>query len=98
MAKSKDEIIADIKAFITDNGGVFSEWCVGASRDANKSLLSDHKVDPRLDKWMFRTVATSAELKDIVQYFTTIRGATGTKGGMLADKVYVYRKSPRTNP
>lgn len=100
MAKTKQEIITDIKTYIAGNGGNFSEWYVGICSDVNKRLSADHKLNPKLDKWVFKTAPTSAIAKEIEYYFVKILGAEGAAEGAsdAGDKVYAYKKSERTNP
>jgi hypothetical protein len=100
MVKTKQEIITDIKTYITGNGGDFSEWYVGVCNDVNKRLSAVHKLNPKLDKWVFRTAPTSAIAKEIEYYFVKILGADGASAGSsdLNDKVYAYKKPERTEP
>ena len=100
MAKTKQEIITDIKTFITTNGGNFTEWYVGICNDVNNRLAAVHKLNPKLDKWVFRTAPTSAVAKEIEYYFVKILGAEGASaaGSDIDDKVYAYKKSERTEP
>lgn len=99
MAKNKLEIITDFKTYIAGNGNKFNEWYVGVSKDANASLLA-HKVDPKLDKWVFRTAPIPGIAKEVEYYFVKILGASGseTAADSMADKVYAYKKSDRTTP
>ncbi len=100
MAKTKPEIIADLKTYITANGGDFKAWFVGVCNDAANRLSTVHKVDPKLDKWVFRTAPSPAIAKELEYYFVKILGAEGAataaEGG--GDKIYAYRMSERTNP
>lgn len=100
MAKTKLEIIADLKNYITANGGDFKAWYVGICNDANNRLSTVHKVDPKQDKWVFRTAPSPAIAKELEYYFVKILGAEGasTGGDGGGDKVYAYRKSERTDP
>ena len=100
MAKNKLEIITDIKTYIAGNGNKFNEWFVGVSTDATASLLTQHKVDQKLDKWVFRTAPIPGIAKEVEYYFVKILGASGseTAADSTADKVYAYKKSDRTTP
>ncbi|HCV43623.1 MAG TPA: hypothetical protein DGH68_09075 [Bacteroidetes bacterium] len=100
MAKTKQEIITEIKSYISTRGGEFSSWFVGVTNDATARLLHQHKVDQRKDSWVFRTADSAATAKEIEDYFVKVLGAEGgaSTGTETADKVYAYKKSERTIP
>ncbi|MBM2841063.1 MAG: hypothetical protein HW412_1591, partial [Bacteroidetes bacterium] len=100
MAKTKLEIIADLKGYISNNGGNFREWYVGVSDDATNKLIARHNVNQQLDKWFFRTSPSPAIAKEVEYYFVKILSAQGSPEGSTetGNMVYAYKKSARTNP
>jgi hypothetical protein len=100
VAKTKQEIITEIKTYISTRGGDFSAWYVGVTSDATATLLNGHRVDQKKDNWVFRTADSATTAREIEHYFVKVLGAEGspTAGTEIADKVYAYKKSERTIP
>lgn len=99
MAKSKQEIIAEINAHIADCGGSYSDWYVGIAEDAKHRVFEDHGVEKGKDAYIWRTAISSAVARAIEQYFLDL-GCDGGGGGGDDDTdiVYAYKKSSRTDP
>ena len=96
MAKSKQEIIADIDSFITKGGGGYRAWYVGISSDA-KARLAEHNAK---DAWIFRTASSSQVAREIEDHFVNTLGTDGATGGgdETTNMVYAYKKAPHTDP
>jgi len=100
MAKSEEEIRAEIKAYIDRNGGPYSSWYVGIAADARERLFNNHGVDEKNDFWIYQTCSSSDIARNVEAYFVnelSTDGGTGG-GGDDTDKVYAYKKNSHTNP
>ncbi|GIW62200.1 MAG: hypothetical protein KatS3mg090_0026 [Patescibacteria group bacterium] len=47
MAKTKQEIISEIKSHMAQCGGSYSDWYVGIATDPRERLFIDHNVDEK---------------------------------------------------
>ena len=97
MAKSKNEIIADIQGHITKCGEGIGGWYVGIAADPEERLFDDHSVDKEKDAWIYGTASSDSVARDIEKHFLD-KGAEGGPGGGGADSkgVYAYKISSRT--
>lgn len=100
MAKSKQEIISDIKEYMQKCGGGYSAWYVGISKDARDRLFNGHSVREKEDFWIYRTATSSQATREIEDYFVNTLGTDGGAGGgdEMADVIYAYKKAAHTNP
>lgn len=98
MAKSKPEIIADIKTYINNLTSKYSDWYVGIASDPQKRLFTDHTVNKDSDLWIYRECATSDIAREVEEYFVnTLKTDGGPGGGDYSTKyVYAYKKSTQT--
>jgi len=96
MAKSKQEIIADINSFIKKGGGGYRAWYVGITSGA-KARLAEHKAKVW---WIFKTAISSQVAREIEDHFVNSCKTDGGTGGgdETATKVYAYKKAPHTDP
>jgi len=100
MAKSKQEIIDAIDAYISKGGGGYSVWYVGISSDAKDRLFTEHRVRVKGDLWICDQASSSQEAREIEDYFVNTLGTEGATGGgdYTTDMVYAYKKAPHTDP
>jgi len=101
MAYSKDQIIADIKEYISKSGAQkWNEVYVGVSKDAKDRLFNGHSVQEKGDWWIYRQATSSAVARDVEAFFVNTLGSDGGTGGgdQSADYVYAYKKASHTNP
>ena len=99
MAKTKSEVIADIKAYIQEWGGKYSDWYVGIASDAKSRLFNDHAVKEKGgDGWIFRECESSSVARDIEDHFINTLGTDGGPGGgdYTTKSVYAYKKTSYT--
>jgi len=89
MASDKETIIADIKAYVTKNGGTYSQWYVGIATDARQRLFNDHAVKENGDAWIYSPCGTSSAARAIEKYFLA-QGMKGGSGGGDEGSGYVY--------
>jgi hypothetical protein len=100
MAKSKQEIIDDLKAYMKEWGGTWGSWYVGITADPRTRLFVEHKVNERSGRWIYRQAASNLIAREIEQYFiNTLRTDGGPGGGdATARHVYSYKKTIGTKP
>lgn len=100
MAKSKQEIIDEIKTHIRERGGGYSAWYVGISKDAKDRLFNGHSVKEKGDMWIYRTASSSQVARDVEDNFVNTLNTDGETGGgdNTSDMVYAYKKAAHTNP
>ncbi len=99
MPKSKQKIIDDIKSYMQEHGGDYSDWYVGISKDTNDRLFNGHGVREK-GVWIYRTAESSQTARDIEDYFVNTLGTDGGTGGgdETSNMVYAYKKAIHTNP
>lgn len=81
MAKTRDQIIADIEAHIGNNGADFGNWYVGIAASPRDRLFNDHNVRENGDAWIFREAASSAVAREVEYFFINVKGTHGGAGG-----------------
>lgn len=96
--KTKQDIINDISEHIRKEGSGPSRWYVGISEDARDRLFNQHGVSEQNGRWIYRTAASSAIVREIEEYFVQTMGTDGgTGGGTDASRqVYAYKKTTAT--
>ncbi|MBF0095634.1 MAG: hypothetical protein HQL33_09745 [Alphaproteobacteria bacterium] len=100
MAKEKNEIIADIRAYIAKFGGRSAEWFVGTSVDAKSTLYKMHKLKQG-DPGLVRTAHTEIQAADVVTTFVNTYKTKGSADGVVEPdrlQVYAYKLQPYTKP
>jgi len=100
MSKSKQEIVDDIESHMQKNGGEYSDWYVGISKDAEDRLFNGHTVKEKSDVWIYRTADSSQSAREVEDHFVNTLDTDGGTGGgdETSDKVYAYKKAQHTNP
>ena len=95
MAKTKQEIISDVKNYIGNN---FSNWYIGIAADPRQRLFVDHNVDEKNGNWIFSKAQSSDEARDIEMYFIDNLRTKGDSGGGddTTEFVYAYFTTPTT--
>ena len=98
MAKTKQEIISEIKFHIVQCGGNYSDWYVGIATDPKGRLFNDHAVDEKNGAWIYREAENSSSARDTEYYFVnTLKTDGGTGGGDYSSRyVYAYKKTSYT--
>jgi len=100
MAKSKQEIISEIEAYMQNGGGSLRAWYVGISNDARTRLFNGHRVRENGDWWIYSKASSSQVAREVEDYFVNTLGTDGGIGGgdQTSDVVYAYKKAAHTNP
>jgi len=100
MAKQKQEIINNIKAYISKNGDRYREWYVGIASDPRQRLFNEHGVHQNGDAWICEQSESDSAAREIEKYFVETLGTDGGAGGgdYTSIFVYAYKKSSHTKP
>ncbi len=99
MAQNKQDIIADIKAYIAKFSGTkYSDWYVGIASDPKQRLFVDHCVNEQSGAWIYCEALSSDAAREVEQYFIDQLKTDGGPGGgdRTTRFVYAYRKTSST--
>jgi hypothetical protein len=97
MAKSKQEIIADIAGYF--KGTAYKNCYVGITSDVESRLFGDHNVSEENGRWIYRTASSNSIARDVEKHFVDASMDGGPGGGDYTSKiVYAYKKTSYTNP
>ena len=98
MANTKESIKVDIKAYIQNNGGAYSDWYVGIASDPKERLFTDHNVSEKGGEWIHREAESSSAAREVEEYFINTLGTDGGSGGgdYSTKSVYAYKKTSTT--
>jgi len=98
MAKSKETIKWEIKEYIQNGGGSYSNWYVGIASDPRQRLFNDHNIEEKSGYWIFRECESSNVAREIEEYFINTLGTDGSPGGgdYFTKYVYAYKKTSST--
>lgn len=99
MAKSKQQIIIEIKDHIKVCGSAYPQWYIGVTENPEERLFTGHNVKRQGDSWIYREAENSIISRQIEKYFVEVLGTDGGSGGGDYDArfVYAYKKSSNTN-
>lgn len=100
MAAPKQQVIADIRAFIERCRGACRGWYVGIASDPRSRLFGDHGVDEKGDMWIYRECESAVLAREVEEFFVKMIGTDGGLGGGDESTrwVYAYKKAPHTVP
>jgi len=95
-----NRIVAEIKAYIDENGGIYRQWYVGIATDPKDRLFNDHNVRQNGDAWIHRDAGSASVAREIENYFLEQLGTDGGPGGGddSTRYVYAYKKVAHTKP
>lgn len=97
MASDKQTTISDIKSYVANNGGYYSEWYIGIAADPRQRLFDDHAVNEKGSAWIYRGCVNSAVAREAEDYFFGLGMKGGPGGGDYSSKsVYAYRITSST--
>lgn len=99
MAKKYDEIVDDINTHLTKSSRkYYSDFYIGVSNNATKSLFEDHHVDAQHTWWIYRTATSASVARDVQSYFIDL-GMRGENKivDTAAKMVYCYAVGPTTS-
>ena len=97
---SKKEIIREIARHIELCGGGYSDWYVGITDDAKKSLFNEHAVIENKDAWICRQAESNSEARSVGDCFVNRLETCGDmgSGNSALTIIYAYKKVSHTKP
>ncbi len=101
MSFSVQQIKFEILAYMKEFGGDFPDWYVGIADDPRKTMAEIHHVDEEKDIWLYKQALSFSACRTLQRYFLETLETDGlavTDGDENTDCVYLYKKSPRTQP
>jgi len=98
MAVAQKTARQTINDHIKSRGGSYSEWYVGIASEPRHRLFVEHNVDETNDKWIYHRCQSSAEARQVEEFFLNNLGTDGGPGGgdQATKYVYAYRKTRST--
>ena len=94
---SKQQVLADIKAYIAQSGGNYPAWYVGIASDPRERLFSGHSVKENGDYWIYRTCDSNADARSVEDSLLLLGARGGPGGGDDATQaVYAYKIGTHT--
>lgn len=90
MTQSQLAIVVDIKNYIAQGGGNYTDWYAGIAANPRDRLFNGHGVDEKHNLWIFRDALTSQAAREVEEYFIYILGAAGDTGGGDNNSKFVY--------
>ncbi len=94
---SKQQVLADIMAYVAQGGGKYREWYAGVASDPRDRLFNGHSVKEKGDYWIFRTCDSSEDARAVEDELFRL-GAKGGPGGgdSTTAAVYAYKIASHT--
>ncbi len=92
MTYSVQQIKFELVSYVKEFGGDFTQWHVGAARDARKALFETHGVDPERDIWLWKPALTGAAAALVVAWMRDRQNARTAAGDAGGDCVFMFRK------
>ena len=100
MINSKRTLIDQIKAFMDQNGGGYGSFYVGITSDPFDRFNAYHRVSLKDDLWAFYPTLTPNVAHEVRKHLIEQLGTDGLSDGLTMNSkyIYVYQKTPETNP
>ena len=96
---SVNQVINDFKNYISQHGGLYSQWYVGVASDPRDRLFSDHNVQEDGGVWIYHNCGTDTAARQVEQYFLRLGCQGGPGGGDYHTRyAYAYKITSNTNP
>ena len=89
MAKDKSAAISEIKSYVSEHGGDYSDWYVGIASKPKDRLFSDHNVSEEKGSWIWMRCTSSDVARAVEKHFLAL-GMQGGSGGGDDDSDFVY--------
>ena len=83
------QAIQDINNHITKCGSSYGNWYAGVAKNPKDRLFTDHSVDEKCGAWIFCSLNTDAEARQVEKYFLQ-KGCKGGTGGGGNGTRYCY--------
>ena len=89
MANSRNQVIAEIDAYMQKFNYTNSNWYVGIAADPRDRLFNDHNVDEENGIWIYREALSTYDAREIERAYLAT-GHDGGPGGGDDNSVFVY--------
>lgn len=97
MVSTSTSIVAEIKEYMSKNGGAYSDWYVGIAADPKARLFNDHNVNEHSGVRIYRDAGSETEARRIEKHFLDLGCDGGDGGGGFNTRyVYAYKKTSFT--
>jgi hypothetical protein len=94
---SKQQVLADITAYIAKSGGNYPSWYAGIASDPRDRLFNGHCVKENGDYWIYRTCDSDEDARSVENALLRLGAKGGPCGGDKATKaVYAYQVGTHT--
>src|SRR5512146_2871189 len=94
MAKTKQQIIEDIRGYIQKRGGKPGEWQVDVGTKERACLFKAHDIRERGDCWIVRRAESPQAAREAsIDLSGSLRSAVSGTAAESADFVYAFRKA-----
>lgn len=92
MAKTKQEIINNIRTYISNSNTTYPNWHIGIAQDPEKCLFNDHNIQKENSWWIYSYTGTGNIAREIEKYFLDLGCKGGDTGGDKNSKhIYAYK-------
>jgi hypothetical protein len=93
MAISREDMIEDLELHMRKSGGVLSEWCVGAAKDARAPFFQRHLAADLGDGLAYREAYTSSAADAVIEHLVKSDGLRQDREAVPESGriVFVYR-------
>ena len=95
----EQEVIDNIKNYIQDREGSYSNWCIGIAGEPHDVVLHTHAA--RSLFWMYQETASPEIARAVVDHLVSTVGVDGGAGKRGSDNtgsvVYIYKKAHGSN-
>ena len=100
MINSKHKLIDQIKAFMDQNGERYGSFYVGITSNPFDRFIAEHHVSLKDDLWAYYPTLTPNVAHEVKKYLIEQLGTEGFPDGLTLNSkyIYVYQKTPETNP
>ena len=94
---TKEQVLADIKAYVAKGGGSYSSWYAGIAADPKDRLFNGHAVKENGDWWIHSPCDSNADARSVEDTLLGLGMKGGPGGGDNTTKsVYAYKIGPHT--
>jgi hypothetical protein len=93
------QIVSDVKSFLLTQGGRYSDWYIGITKNLGGRLFGDHRVGLNDNSWIACLAVDSEHAREAERQLLTL-GCDGGPGGGSDEScgVYAYQKQRHTHP
>lgn len=90
MAIANQTAKQEIRSYVENCGGAYSDWYVGIASDPRQRLFVEHNVDEENGQWIYYRCESSYVAREVEEFFVNTLGTSGGTGGGDSTTRYVY--------